>query len=538
MQRAQQSSPLVVGDHPHAALQPFPIVLLIGLMTTLTAVLSGLFVRFVPTWQPGYLVMAVALVAGEAALVRYRMLRGQHLAAGALRYVGAELFLLAVLMRIVATLGQGLAQFAEIAERWLASPLLALDTAFLICLLVGILVAILVRTGLSTLAEMAPRPIAPATDDSLESAFFRADLGNQQKLAFTRLSTLLAWGGGLTLLALIGQVANFSQFGGQSRALAPAVALAGVGYLICAVLLYSRARLTFMQARWQNDGAHVDPAVVRFWSATSAALVVALVVVLLIVPRSYGMGMLDAVRNVVLIAANVFTALFTYIGLLMFGALGLLLTLPAMLMAFIALLLGAPESAPAEPLQLPPPVEAPPPVATTPNIAPGIVFWLCMGLLAGYALFTVLRRQQWALALWARLREGPLERLFAAWGALWQGTRNYAQAVSEAFTPPEAPLEADQPARNPLRRQNPTELVRRLYRALLERAAERGVGRQQAQTPYEYAQDLGEQLPDAQEDVNAITDAYVRATYAPRPTTRDEAARVRRPFARLRRRLK
>jgi hypothetical protein len=543
MQRSQQLSSTVVtpeGATPPA--QPVSALLLAGLVTSLAAVVSGLAVRFVPMWRPGYLVAAVFLVAVEAALVRYRMLRGQHLEVGALRYLTAELFLLAVLMRVVTSLSQGLNDLPANVEVWLRSPLMAFDNVFVLCVFIGLFCAMLVRLGLSTLAEIAPRPVAPATDESLESAFFRADLGAQQKQAFNRLSTTLAWGGGLALLALIGQVANFERFGGSSLTLAPAVGVAGIVYLLCALLLYSRARLMLMRSRWQNDGAEVDPQVMRQWPALSAGLVLTVGLGALFLPRTYGLGMLDVIRNGALVLANIFTTLFTYIGLMMFGVMGLLLSIPAALLAFIAMLFGPlEESNPAPPLE-PPPVP-PPPQATEPaSLGPGIVFWICMALLTGYALFIVLRRQAWAIALWAQLRAGPLERALAAFRRFWTGTQTYVHAVRSSFAPqPEVldeqtPLAA--PRRSRLRSMNPAELVRAFYRTMLERADQRGLPRRNAQTPYEYAQNLGEQLPDAADDVAELTDAYVRATYAPRPTTRDEAARARRPFARLRRRLR
>jgi hypothetical protein len=543
MQRSQHLRGSVVA--PEAAAPPFqPIaaLLLAGLVTALVTVVSGLVVRFVPTWRPGYLIAAIFLVAGEAALVRYRMLRGQHLEVGALRYLAAELFLLAVVMRVVVTLSQGLATFAASIEDWLRSPLAAFDNVFILCMVIGLVCALIVRLGLNTLAEIAPRPVAPATDESLDSAFFRADLSNQQKQAFNRLSTALAWGGGLVLVALIGQVANIERFSGESLRLAPASGLAGIVYLLCALLLYSRARLMLLQSRWQTDGAIVDPGVMRQWPALSLGLVLCVGIGALLLPRSYGLGMLDIFRTGALILANIFTALFTYVGLMLFGVVGLLLTIPAALLALIALLLGRSEdSTPVSPLQPPPLPEAPPP-AEPAALGPGIIFWICMTLLAGYTLLIVLRRQAWAVALWKQLRTGPLERILSHLRHFWSGAQTYMHAVSHALTYPADAAASDEPAstvrRSRLRSLNPAELVRAFYRTMLEQADQRGLPRRSAQTPYEFARQLEEHLPDAAEDVEALTETYVRAAYAPRPITRDDAARARRPFARLRRRLR
>lgn len=531
--------PVVSPEAPAQPLQPIPAFLLAALVTALTAVVSGLVVRFIPAWRPGYLIAAIFLVAVEAALVQYRMLRGQHLEVGALRYLAAELFLLFMLMRIVVTLSLGLESLSAQFEVWLRSPLMAFDNVFMICVLLGLWCALIVRLGLSTLAEIAPRPVAPATDDSLESAFFRADVSAQQKRAFSRLSTALAWGGGIALLALVGQVANFERFGGPSLMLRPFFGLAGIGYLMCALLLYSRARLMLMQSRWQNDGAAVDPGVLRQWPAISLGLVVAVGLGALILPRGYGLGMLDTLRAGALVLVNIFTALFTYVGLMLFGMMGLLLTIPAALLAFIAMLFGGDEqSTPPPPLELPPP---PPQTAAEPAaLGPGIVFWICIALLTGYALLIVLRRQAWAVALWQHLRAGPLDRILTYLRSMWTGARTYAQAVADALahSPQNNEAEALRPASRRRPRLNPGELVRVLYRTTVERADQRGLMRRQAQTPYEYARQLSDHLPDAASDVEELTDAYIRAVYAPRPLTRAEAAQARRPFARLRRKLR
>jgi hypothetical protein len=70
------------------------------------------------------------------------------------------------------------------------------------------------------------------------------------------------------------------------------------------------------------------------------------------------------------------------------------------------------------------------------------------------------------------------------------------------------------------------------------RAAEGGIDRRAADTPYEYRARLGEQLPEATEAVDGLTDAYVAAAYAPRPVTPTQASTARRLLGRVRRALR
>lgn len=59
--------------------------------------------------------------------------------------------------------------------------------------------------------------------------------------------------------------------------------------------------------------------------------------------------------------------------------------------------------------------------------------------------------------------------------------------------------------------------VREVYRQLLVLARERGVPHARSQTPYEYQGALSRAFPNHQEEVGAITEAYVAARYGPIP---------------------
>ncbi|NTU83063.1 MAG: DUF4129 domain-containing protein [Chloroflexales bacterium] len=80
--------------------------------------------------------------------------------------------------------------------------------------------------------------------------------------------------------------------------------------------------------------------------------------------------------------------------------------------------------------------------------------------------------------------------------------------------------------------------MRYFYASTLRRAERVGLGRRRADTPYEYGARLGAQLPDSADEVDQLTEAYLAAAYAPRPTTAEEARQARGLWERLRRRLR
>ena len=69
--------------------------------------------------------------------------------------------------------------------------------------------------------------------------------------------------------------------------------------------------------------------------------------------------------------------------------------------------------------------------------------------------------------------------------------------------------------------------VRQIYRQFLRWAAAAGFPRQQSQTPHEYLYQLAGLLPEAQGDLDLITQQYVRTRYGAWLPTEDELHQLR-----------
>jgi hypothetical protein len=168
-----------------------------------------------------------------------------------------------------------------------------------------------------------------------------------------------------------------------------------------------------------------------------------------------------------------------------------------------------------------------------------MLFWLCMLLLAVYAISIVLQRNPGlARVLTSR---GPLRWVLERLAWLWRDTRSWAGQVGTRARAIMARRVAVPIPRLPalrLGRLAPRELVRYFYRSTLRRAASGGVPRRTAQTPYEYGAVLAAQLPESERDIAELTETFVLAEYSARPVGEADARRVRRPWERLRRRLR
>lgn len=525
---------------PQAALPPFKLassLLVAGLVTSLVAIGAGALARLLPGWQPGTLVAACFLVAVEAALVRYRMQAGRHLELGALGYLAAELFSLAVLMRVVTSASA--ADLGRQVAGWVASPLAVLDAPFVLSFVLGLLVALVVRGSLRQLALLEPRGGA-VLEQGLDAEFFRAQSSGEERAALAQIAGGLGWGAALALLGLAVQMLDFERFGGPPVPLRPAAGLAGVVYLVCAVLFYSRARLGLLRSGWTRDGVAVEPAVLRRWRWVSVALVLAVVGAGLLLPRGYGVELVGELQGGLLVTLNLLSLLALFLGAVAVGALGLVLTIPALLLALLGSGSVGP-AAPSGPLVLPTaPVQEP--QVSSGSLLPGVVFWSCMAVLAVAALWAVLRRQEWVIALGRRLRDERLHPLLRWLGVLLAGAAAYAQAARAALAasleratqPPAAP----RPTTLRLRELGPRALIRACYAALLMRTARNGFERRRDETPHEYGQRLRARLPDDAVEVDALTDAFVAAAYAPVEPTPEQARRARGVWARLRRALR
>ena len=87
------------------------------------------------------------------------------------------------------------------------------------------------------------------------------------------------------------------------------------------------------------------------------------------------------------------------------------------------------------------------------------------------------------------------------------------------------------------RRMPPRERVRFFYLALVRKGEDAGLPRQPFQTPYEYANRLQQDLPESDEEIQPLTEAFIEARYTSHPVSEVQASMARRSWERLRRLL-
>ena len=506
------------------------VLLSTAALVCLATVVGGTVQRFAPAWQPAPLIVAIGLIALEAGVVHHVYRRERMWTNELVRYLVPELLIMTVIMRVAASLSLGGASVVPSLQRWLYDPLSIFDLPFVLALIVGLLVAVQAHTLMQALRTLEPQEFEQATLSG-ESLRLSQIIAHDRAEALRQLSSAFVGGGVIVLLALGLETVNTSQILASGRAISTLSALGALFYLVSGFLLYSQARLALLRTRWRLDGATVSPLVVRRWNRSSWLLVGGVTLAAVFLPRTYGMGLLDTLRA----ALGIVGYIFAILGYAVIWLFGLLALIPALLLALLG---GNGSNAPPPRFEVPPQPPLPPAVTHEPSLLPALLFWLCMLLLVIYALMTIVQRHP--LLVERIFNRGPLRR-FSTWlKGLWGDTRSWATLAATAVR--ERIRRATAPAMRPgfirLGALAPRDLVRYFYRSTLRRAAASGVARRAGQTPYEFGGDLARAVPEAEQDIAALTESFVAAQYSQRPIDHTTAQRTRGPWQRLRDRLR
>jgi hypothetical protein len=459
-------------------------------------------------------VLWIALAAGAVAVVTTDTLarpdrRGRRGPAVRL----GELVLLLVVIRVVVWSVRGFPELTEL-RGWLASPGLFFNGEFLAAgFITGVawLVALLTAGDFFELRihadEVAAQQSRTWGDAASQWRAFRPVERAEVLRGFAR-----RWLGMGMLLVLFVAVSRVGIMQNERKLLQfvlrdtglPLPILAGVLlYFLAGLLLMSHGRLAVLRGSWYNQGVRIAPHLAQRWHAVTAAGLLVVGGVALLLPLG-ATGGLAAVLNQVL----------AFAWRLALWLVGLLHALFALLVLLFQGSSVAEETAPTEQLPL---LQAIPTqqqaVLQLPPWLGGVVLWLVVVLLGGYLLVRFLStsafNQTAAGKLWLRL-------------SFWWRARTHAFGVAvntrARWLRKRMPrIRREPPDRSPLierHARTPRDRVRVYYLRTVREASNRGVVRLPQETPVEYARDLAATWPEADADVQALTDAFVEARYS------------------------
>lgn len=494
--------------------------LVVGAMMGCIALsLVDLIHLFFPGWSGTYMVVACVLAAVEANY-SYGIIRRSNLRGGdVVRFRASEVALLFVLVRVGSLVGMSWAAVWADVRAWPWEPWRILDLeigyAFILTLL-SWTASTRTTYDLDRIGEPPVRDkyyVYPV--DALTSRFFWG-------------GAMLLWIAGITRIGI-------SALLNLSRPSVPGLVLNVLLYFALGLAMLGQIQYARLSQRWRKEGIDVPRGLAAHWVRYTLLFVGLTGLIVFLLPTGYTLPLLEVISIAVGAVLYVFNVIFQ-----LAVALFLLIFMP------LARLLGAdlqvePPPDPIPPLQVPPPqtgVSAPGWL----EVARSISFWILTIAVVVYVVRSYLHdRPELTEALGTLKWVGGFRRFLLG---IWRRLTGLARAARERLPtrPRLRPGRTDRegaPAKGPFRFFLLGKISRRqrtlyYYLSILRRAAREGYPRRRSQTPYEYDAHLGPEMPQAESEMDRLTDAFVETRYSTHPIGQEQERRVRADWRRVR----
>lgn len=462
-------------------------------------------------------------------------------------YRAAEFLVVVLLLRLFVWLAFDTLPSATPIVLLLRNPqLLVNDSLFLLSVLIVFLAWLRAIFTTNDFAELAI--------DGAEAHYFALPAKDRKvdmKPSFSDRGAVVAqilqtWVFGGMVLAMVTAVMKLDPFnnaaeksliGLKTLNLPPSTILALVVYFVGGLLLLSQARLGAVNARWLHQGVLKMPEVERSWNRYTLRLLLLIAFIALFLPLGSTFAIGRLLQSIIVGAVY----LATLIGYLF-----------TFLLASLLSLFPTPQSS--EPLNSAPPEVLPTP-APTPTPAPPNPPSEMLQILASSAFWAVaIVVTLLALGFFLRDRGVPLNLgLFKIVGlrivnwvrGLWHDVADYAEDLGQDVRrrwrkEPEDSQEKEQAPWRFVRLNSLSarDQIRYFYLSTVKRADARGVPRQQGETPLEFSADLKETWPEAEAEIDELTEAFLRAQYSQDNIEKEELKPVKKQWQQVKKNLR
>ena len=513
---------------------------LVFLMTACMAMTIGSLIHNVlPEWHSGIVAVVLLFIMADR-LYTYRSMKSLTLLSSewALN-IGAQWILILLVIRFLLSYANGLDSLRADLSLLTRGYIAALFTPeFVVSLLLALLVWYLTGRFLDLLDEIGLDPILASQEEAppIQSEAVSA----HQQLASLIFSigfvlVILTALAGINLRAIASNVegvpkVQFSRLsGGEAGALL---------YFVFGLALLSLSRLMSLRTHWNRLRIPVSSRnLTRQWGIYSLFFFLILGIIVSLLPAGDSLGLFSVLAALLGFLAGI---LF-FIGQLFLLLIGLLFSLP------LLLLRGEPLSNAPEPPPFPtlPLAERAAPLASSEMwiLIRSILLWGVLSVIVVFALIQFVRQHGGIRAALRSLR--VTNWLILAWQWLYRNAEKtggtLSRALAEGWQSIVSRLEGKRilPLPNLIRFRalDPRQQIYFFYLAMIRRGGEQGVRRKPSQTPSEYAAQLEKALRSAEEDIDAITEAFVEARYSRQDVDSAKAELVKALWGRIRRAL-
>ncbi len=483
-----------------------------------------------PDWNGWYLSVIGLLIALERFYSHRALTKLSNFSREWFVLVSTQWVVNLMVIKLIVTLSNGLNALLDEIPLWQKS---FWETFFEPAYIIAIIFAILVWILVGILAELLD---AMGLDSALIAREVLASVSQEQGPPRQRLmATVFAIGGGLMFLTAAGRVDARALFANQTDIFnSDLSSLEGGGagtllYFLFGLALLSQAQYITLNTRWFLQGVPVSRSIPKNWAIYSGGFLFLLVLIVSFLPTNYSLGLLSVLGYLL----DIFIGIVLLIVGVIMGIFGFLIALPFLLFGM--------DSPIALPNVATPPlvVPTPPPVITesTPlpwlDLLKSLLFWGVFLGVIGYSVAQYLRQHEEILASWRKIPGWKLVVSFLNWIASIFGNLN--RGVSNVIKAGRARLGSQGASTNIrgfsrftiLRNLSPRQKIFFYYHALLRRGDETGLARQKSQTPEEYAATLEHSLPNIEDEIASLTDAFNQARYSRHPVETEDAATVK-----------
>ena len=514
------------------------LVFLLMACTVMTFV--GLMRNLAPHWHSSIIASILLFIVLDR-LYTYRHLKSlTPLSSEWAINFGAQWILILLLIRLLLSYANGLDSFRAdlllftrgyVADLFTPEFVVSLLLAFLIWYLSGRLLDLLDEIGLdpARVLQENPPPIpteAVPPHQQLVNLIFSLGIGLVILTALARLDlqTIASNAEGLPPV-------QFSRFSGSEAS--------ALFYFVFGLALLSLSRLMSLHTHWNRLRIPVSSRnLYRQWGIYSLLFLLLLATIVSLLPAGDSLGFFLVLRTLL----DFLVGILFFIAQVILSLIFLLFSLPLMLLGR-----GAPITNPAP---------VPPPLPNLPAQAPvalnesevwivlrSILLW---GGLAVIIVFAVIHFVRQHGGVRAALRNSRITNwLLLAWQWLYKGAEktrgDLSRALADGWQKLVARLEGKRILRRSgwinLRSLDPRRQIYFYYLAMVRRGEEQGMARKPSQSPSEYAATLESVLPQAGEDIDSITQAFVQARYSRQQVDVNRANLVKATWNRLRRAL-
>ncbi len=455
-----------------------------------------------------------------------------------LTYRAAEVLVIAIIVRLFTWTTSGTWPQLRFLPNYLLSPLALFDDSFF---LIGLFLSLLVWHRSVHLGNI----FGLLAIDRAEEAYYSDPPGKRQAgnqpIPINRSRMVMAffqqWIGGAVILIICTAITtiNFSEVAEPARfraitrlELRPEVLAMLLVYFISGLMLLSHARLAAMNARWLMSGTVKNNHVDRSWHRNSLWLVIIITIVAAFFPLGSTLAvghLLEVIIQGIVFLVNLLMALFLAIMSMLFPR----RYTPAQT-----------TTDPAAP-DLPPAISQVQPNETIAMVVSSL-FWAVAIFMTVAAIIFFMRDRG------VSIQPRQLKQLwltFVAWlrslGQDLSSQVGYIRQVIKSRSQPRMKERRVKGTPWPFLRINslsPREQVRYFYLSTVKRASRRGVKRRQSKTPLEYARELKKSWPEAEDDVDRLTNAFIKARYSRRAIPEEDLFSTKQIWKRIRSRLR